>query len=100
MSPRAVFYGIVALLVLLTGAVITLFVVQNASRTTQLSLNLGFAAWQLAEPLPVPALIGVAFGLGFLLASVLFGARAITAGRRTRRLEQEAALNGERSPWR
>jgi uncharacterized integral membrane protein len=100
MTPRGVLYGIVALVVLLLGSVAALFVLQNAARTTELSLNLGFAAWQLAEPLPIPALIGVSFGAGFLLATLLFGVRAITAGRRVRRLEQEAALNGERSPWR
>jgi uncharacterized integral membrane protein len=100
MTARGVFYGILVLVTLLLAGVVTLFVVQNASRTTQLSLNLGFAAWQLQDPVPVPALIAVAFATGFLLSAVLFGVRAVTAGRRVRRLEQEAALNGERSPWR
>ena len=100
MTARNVFYGIVVLVTLLTAGVGTLFVVQNLARTTQVSLNLGFAAWQLAEPVPVPALIGISFAAGFVLSAILFGIRAVTAGRRVRRLEQEAALNGERSPWR
>ena len=100
MTARGVFYGILVLVLLLTGGVVTLFVLQNAARTVQLSLNLGFAAWQLAEPIPVPAVIGASFGAGFLLAAALFGVRAVTSGRRVRRLEQEAALNGERAPWR
>lgn len=80
---------LVALLVVFTGY---LFVVQNSTRTTQLSLNVGFAAWQLTEPVQVPALIGVAFGAGFLLALMWLLPGRMRLAARVRRLEQEAAI--------
>jgi hypothetical protein len=100
MTPRHVMMAVVTVLTLASAAVVALFVVQNSERSTQLTLNLGFAAWQLAQPVSVPALIGVAFAAGFVLAAVPLGAMAISASRRARRLGQEAALNGDRSPWR
>lgn len=79
-----------------------LFVVQNSARTTQLSLDLGFMAWQLSEPVAVPLLIAVCFGVGFVLGAGLFAVRAMRLSSRVRRLEQELALaGGERSEeWR
>lgn len=97
---------LVSLIVVLVAAlfgVAALFWVQNASRTTQLSLDLGFAAWQLSEPVGVPALIAASFAAGLLLGGVLFAVPSARNGRKARRLEQELALTGattDRDGWR
>jgi hypothetical protein len=49
-----------------------LFVLQNHLRTTELSLDLGFVAWKLSEPVSVPFLLLGTLLLG-LLAGWLFG---------------------------
>jgi len=79
-------------------AVVALFVVQNSARTTQLSLDLHFWAWQLSQPVSIPALIGLCTGGGFVVGAVVFLGRSMSLSRRLRRLEQEAALSGE-SKW-
>ena len=57
----------------LTGVgVAAAFVAQNAARTTQLSLNLGFMANELKSPISVMALVGGAFVLGGLLSAAFF----------------------------
>lgn len=77
---------------LATGTVVSLFWVQNISRTTQLSIDFGFAAAQLPQPVPIPALLAGTFGAGFVLA--FFGMLFRSAGqsRRIRKLEQELTL--------
>ncbi len=70
-----------------------LFAVQNGGRQTQLSLDLGVAAWQLQQPLAVPVLIAVCFGTGVVTGAALMGVRAMRQGSRVRRLEQELAVN-------
>lgn len=60
---------------LLLGAVGALFYVQNSLRTVELSLDLGFAAFQTARPLPAPALLFGTFGLGLLFGSVFVALR-------------------------
>lgn len=89
-----------ALSVLGTGA---LFWIQNSSRTTQLSLDLGIAAWQLSEPVSVPALIAVSFGIGLLVGGLMFAVPSQRNARKARRLEAELALSGagagERDGW-
>ena len=85
----------------LTIGVIVLFVVQNGARTTQLSLDLGFAAWQLQQPMQVPALIGIAFGSGLVLGALPLWLRGIAQRRRVRELERQVALStdGSERPW-
>ena len=78
---------------LLVGAGI-LFWFQNAARTTQLSLNLGFAAWEMAQPVQVPALVATSAGAGFLAGSLVFGWLALSATRRARRAERLTAFDG------
>jgi uncharacterized membrane protein YciS (DUF1049 family) len=85
------------LVVALGGTVLTLGWLQNSSRTTDLSLNLGFAAWRLAEPVAVPALLATASGVGFVLGMFVFGAGWLRASRRARRAERQVALSG--SGW-
>lgn len=102
MSARATATTILLLLILAVVGVIVLFVVQNSARATQLSLDLGFAAWQLADPVPVVALVGGAFGLGFVIGAGWFGIRSMQLSSKVRRLEQEIALSGSGTgqPWR
>ena len=69
------------------------FVVQNSARTTQLSLNLGVAAWELRQPVSVMGLIGLTFGLGTLLGALPMFLRARTLKSRVRTLEREVAMN-------
>ncbi len=64
--------------VLLVGLVGTLFTVQNSSRTSDLSLDLWFAAWHLQAPAPLPVLLWVAFAGGLLV-----GVIGMVVGRRS-----------------
>jgi uncharacterized integral membrane protein len=82
--------GVAALMVL--GAV--MFVMQNSARTTELSFDIGVAAWKLAAPVPVPVLMGVCAAGGGLLVGVLGLASRVRLQRRVRQLEQEMALRG------
>jgi hypothetical protein len=43
-----------------------LFTVQNANWVAQLSLDLQLGAWILKEPMPVPHLMWMSFGVGLL----------------------------------
>lgn len=74
---------------------IAAFTVQNSSRTTQLSLDLSVAAWQLVDPAPVPMLMWGCFVLGALVAWSLSVRRNLVLARRIRQLEQEMALAGK-----
>lgn len=61
---------VAAVLLLLGGLPTALFAIQNAGRVTGLSLNTGLFAFELAEPMAVPALMGITFAAG-LLAGVI-----------------------------
>jgi hypothetical protein len=87
---------VLVLLIALVAFVAWLFIVQNSARTTQLSLDLGFAAWQLQRPIAIPALLGISFGSGFALGALLFLGRSSAASRKLKTLERRAAL-GETS---
>ncbi len=73
-------------LAVLVVALCTLFVVQNVEREVQMSLDLGFRAWQLERPVSVPALIAICIGAGMVLAGVPLGLRALRLQSRLRRL--------------
>ncbi|MCB9759308.1 MAG: DUF1049 domain-containing protein [Alphaproteobacteria bacterium] len=89
---------IAALVVLLLVTFpVVLFVLQNLGRTSQLSLNMGFAAWELQQPMPVPALLGIAFGAGLLLGGGFALMRVVSLGSEVRRLNREIALSGDGS---
>jgi len=97
-------YGWVALLLLLAlvVGVVGLFYVQNSARTTQLSLDLGFAAWRLQQPVTVPALVGGSAAVGFLLGFLPVWMQSLARGRRIKRLESQVALqqdSGAAKPW-
>jgi hypothetical protein len=82
------------LVLLLVGLVATAFCMQNGSRTVELSLDLGVAAWRLAEPLSVPTVIGASLASGFVLGALFLSGRAAAATRRAREAERQAALAG------
>ena len=69
------------------------FAIQNAGRTTELSLNLGVAAWALAEPVRVPTLMGACVLAGAMVAAAAGWARTTRLRRRVEELEQQALLN-------
>jgi len=69
------------------------FAAQNAGRTTGLSLNLGVAAWALAEPARVPTLMAASALVGAAVAGALAWARGARLRRRVEELEQQALLN-------
>lgn len=84
------------LLVVLALLTIVAFTMQNMSRTTGLSLNLGLWAWKLREPVAVPALLWGSFGVGLVVAGAWGWLRSSTLSRRVRKLEQELALTSVR----
>jgi hypothetical protein len=79
-------------LVTVAVAVVVLFAVQNSSRTTQLSLDLGFTAWQLERAVPIPALLGITFLGGLVLGAVPMWVRSLRSASRVRELESQQAL--------
>lgn len=83
----------------LSALLIALFTAQNLARATQLSLNVGFAAWQLSQPVPVVGLVFGSFGLGLVIGAILMLRRSFRLSRRIRELEQQAAL-GSAPDWR
>ncbi len=89
------FRVLMVLVVFLLGVAGVLFWFQNAARTTQLSLNLWFVAWELAQPVQVPALVATSAGAGFLAGSLVFGWLALSATRRARRAERMAPAHAE-----
>lgn len=83
-----------AVLLVLVGLPTTLFVLQNAGRVTGLSLNAGLFAVELAQPVAVPALMGITFAVG-LLAGVL-----LTVALRRRAPAAPVPIGGGHSdPW-
>lgn len=82
MSARAI--GITIALVLALSAVgsTALFWIQNQARMVMLSLNFGFVRLALAEPLPVPVLMSICLGAGFLLGIICVLALRMGGGRR------------------
>lgn len=63
MGMRGWFSLLLGLLILAIGA---LFYVQNSLRVVDLSLNLGFVAFKLQEPVAVPLALLASFGAGLL----------------------------------
>jgi len=83
---------VLVLLGILVVAAAVLFSVQNSTRTTQLSFDLGVAAWQLQQPVSVPALIGACFGAGVLVGVIAMGFRVAHLTSKVRQLEQQVAV--------
>ena len=86
----------------LVAAVGVLFTVQNSGRMTDLSLDLGFTAFHLAEPQPLPYLLWGAFGIGLLLAGTWGVFQRMGVNRHTREFETHAArsdLQAQDDDW-
>lgn len=77
--------------VLLVLGVLSLFVVQNLGRTTDLSLDLWVWAAHLRQPVPVPWLLLGTFAAGFLLGGGWGLVGRIRANSRVEQLEQDLA---------
>ena len=90
---RYVVGTLVTVAALLIG-VLVLFGVQNSSRVTQLSLNLGFYAAELQNPVSVVYLIFGSFGGGLLVSFLAFFPGSMRAKSEARKLKQELALAG------
>lgn len=86
--------GVFMVMVLGVMGVLGLFWVQNMGRTTQLSLDFGLFAWQLAEPIAITNLVGVAFAAGLACGMLPFATLSLRSSRRARRLERELAVAG------
>lgn len=100
MGARLVVLVIAAVLGFAGIGVAVLFFLQNSARTTQLSLDLWLAAWQLGEPVSITAIMGVSFAAGFLVCAVLAVWRSLVARRHVRKLEQQLALSGDSASFR
>lgn len=93
-------YGALAVIAALVVGLIALFVVQNAPRTTQLTLEVWFLGkFGLADPVSIPALMGICIGGGFLVGLFPMVLRGASQARRIRQLEQQLALGDGGSEW-
>jgi len=86
------------ILVALVAGAGALFWVQNASRTTILSIGFGFTGLQLSEPIPIPLLMLICLGVGGLTTIPLI-IRLFQVGGRVKRLERQVALSEQSSDW-
>lgn len=77
--------------VLLVLGVLSLFVVQNLGRTTDLSLDLWVWAAHLRQPVPVPWLLLGTFATGFLLGGGWGLIGRMRANSKVEQLEQDLA---------
>ncbi len=75
--------------VLALGLLVTLFGIQNGSRTTQLSVDLGLSAWELRKPVSVVVLMAASAGGGFVLALLWLVPGRMRLASRVRALERE-----------
>lgn len=91
---------VLLVILLLVVGFLGLFGWQNLATRVDLVLDLGpIGGWYIAKAFPVPYMLGIAFGSGFLLALMGFGGRAFSAGRRARAAEQRAAALQDELDW-
>lgn len=81
------------LFVALVGVIGAAFWIQNSSRLTEVSLNLGLFA-RTTGPIGLPVVMAVSFAAGLLLPTLYFGVGSLRSSSRIRRLEQELAMSG------
>ena len=72
---------------------------QNSLRTTQLSADYYFWAFELKEPVRVVTLMGISLALGFGTATALFGLPYMRAQSRAKQLERQLALADPNRNW-
>jgi hypothetical protein len=100
MGARIVMLVIAAVLGFSGIGAAVLFLMQNSGRTTQLSLDLWLAAWQLGEPVSITTVMGVSFAAGFLVCTVLALWRTLVSRKQVRKLQQQLALSGDSASFR
>ena len=82
---------LLVILLVIAAVPAALFTIQNANWTAQLSLDLHLYATQLKQPMPVPHLMWMAFGVGLPLVCSLcrfYDWHSPAAVQRHRRLRQ------------
>lgn len=86
----------------LMGLLAYAFYAQNSLRVTQLSLDVGIAAWRLQQPMPVPLLMGLCFAGGVLPVSLWAWWRTAVLRAELRKLRQEVAMGSDsrKDGWR
>jgi hypothetical protein len=92
---------VVALIVVFIGV---LFTLQNGGRVSDLSLSFGFsgAAFQLANPLPVPLLMWIAFAIGLSFGGGWGLLQRFSSGQKIREMQRKlarASATGSTDPW-
>lgn len=77
------------------GTLLYAFYIQNSLRLSSLSLDLGFGAWKLAEPQPLPLLLLAAFAIGLLPISLWSWWKIAVLRGQIRKLQQELAMTSD-----
>ena len=97
MKPATIVIGLLALLVL---SIVGLFGWQNLQTQVDLVMNLGpVGGWYIARGFPVPYLMAICLGSGFLIAFVWLGGKAMAAGRRAKGFERQVAALQDEIDW-
>ncbi len=91
---------IMAIVLVVGGAALAAFGIQNSSEVVALSWNLGpVGAWRLADPVPAPALMLICFSGGFFPTLLWALWRSASLRSEIERLRREAASGARRSNW-
>ncbi len=101
MKASQIIMLVVALIVVFIGV---LFTLQNGGRMSDLSLSFGFAgaAFKLADPVPVPALMWASFAVGLSVGGGWGLLQRFTTGQKLRELQRKlarASATGSSDPW-
>jgi hypothetical protein len=101
-TPKRIILLVLALLV---AFIAVLFTIQNGARLSGLSLSLGLsgAAFQLAEPVPVPWLMWSSFAAGLLLGGGWGVWQRFSSAQKVSALQSKlaraSASTGKSDPW-
>lgn len=91
---------VIGLLVLLVVAAAGLFGWQNLQTQIDLVFNLGpVGGWYIAKAFPVPYLMAICLGTGFLAAFIWLGGKSLASGRRAKALERQVAALQDEIEW-
>ncbi len=97
MKPVTIVIGLLALLVV---AALGLFGWQNLQTQVDLVFNLGpVGGWYIAKGFPVPYLMGICLGTGFLVAFIWLGGKSLVAGRKAKALERQVSALQDEIEW-